>query len=383
MWSMATPAFNLLDRYMLSAALRPLASALTVTLLALLMERLLRLFRLVASGGGPFDLVASMAVNLIPHYLGLAVPAALFFAVHAVMARMDADSELDALRGTGVALSRACRAFFVLAVALAALTALVVGWLQPLGRYQYRALAHAVSQRVWDGVLPAGVLVQAGQGLLVSAERVEAGGARLERVFMRQTEEDGTQALTTARAGRMVMADDRVHMRIQLEDGEQLRLPRGGRTQVIGFTRMADMVTVRVVPEPFRARGAEERELTVPELAAALAGSRAADIPRHRLAAELHGRLARVASLPFLPILAVGLSLSAKRAPRGLGLVAGVLALFLYHHALLTGESLAEAGRADPAAALWGPFILFAALNLALYARLDRGPAPMLSWRRR
>lgn len=383
MWSMATPIFNLLDRYLLAAALRPLASALVVTLLALLMERLLRLLRLVTSGGGPFDLVGWMALNLVPHYLGLAIPAALFFAVHAVMARLQADSELDALRGAGVPLSRTCRAFFLLAAALAALTALVVGWLQPLGRYEYRALAHAVSQQVWDGTLPAGTLVQAGNGVLMSAERVVAGRRRIEGVLVRQTEEDGTRTVTTARSGRMEMAGDRVHMRILLEDGVQLRLSRSGRTQMAGFSALTDVVAVRVVPERFRPRGIEERELTLPELAHALAGRTGVDIPRHRLAAEFHARLVRVASLPLLPILAVALGISAKRSPRGLGLTAGVLALYLYHHALLTGEALAEAGRADPVTALWGPFALFALLALALYGTLDRGPAPVFGWRRR
>ena len=289
--------------------------------------------------------------------------------------------ELDALRGAGVPLSRTCRAFWLLAFGLAAVTAVVVGWLQPLGRYEYRALAHAVSQQVWDGLLPTGTLVRAGDGLLISAER--AGAGRLEGVFVRQTGADGTQSVTTARAGRMVMADDRVHMRILLEDGVQLRLPPGGRLQMLGFSALTDMVAVRVVPKPFRPRGAEERELTLPELGDALAGRVPTDIPRQRLAAEFHARLVRVASLPLLPVLAVGLGMTAKRARRGLGLVAGGLGLFLYHHALLTGESLAESGRADPVAALWGPFALFAALAVILYVMLDRGPAPLLGWRRR
>ncbi|MCR6632821.1 MAG: LptF/LptG family permease [Magnetospirillum sp.] len=380
---MSTPVLNRLDRYFLAAALRPLTSALAVILLALLMERLLRLFRLVAGGGGPLDLVGWMALNLVPHYLGLAIPAALFFAVHAVMGRMDADSELDAVRSAGVPLSRSCRAFLVLALGLMTLTMTVVGWLQPLGRYEYRALAHAVSQEVWDGTLPPRTLVRAGDGLLISAERVEGGGRRLERVLVRQTEAGGEQVVTTARSGRMVMAEDRVHMRIQLEDGEQLRLSGSGDTRVIGFTGLTDVVAVRVVPEPFRPRGAEERELTLPELADGLAGRLETGIPRQGLAAEFHARLVRVASLPFLPMLAVGLGIGAKRTPRGLAPVAGGLVLFLYHHALLTGESLAQTGRADPVAALWGLFVLFAALNLLLYLLLDRGPAPVLAWRRR
>ncbi len=383
MWSMSTPVFNLLDRYLLAAALRPLASALAVSLLILLMERLLRLVRLVASGGGSFDLVMWMALNLVPHYLGLAMPAALFFAVHVVMARLDADSELDAIRGAGVALSRACRAFFLLALMLAGLALAVVGWLQPWGRYEYRAMVHAISQRVWNGELPAGTLVQAADGLLISAEKVEAGGRRLEGVFIRQSSKDGAQTVTTARAGRLLLSADQTHMSIQLEDGEKLRLTRGGTTQVLAFTGLTDMVTVRVTPEPFRPRGAEVRELTLPELADMLAGRTPSDIPRPLLTAEFHARLVRAVSLPFVPMLAAGLGITAKRAPRGMGLVAGGLVLFLYHHALLTGESLAESGHAQPVPALWGAFTLFALFNLLLYLVLDRHPVPGLAWRRR
>lgn len=377
---MAAPVFNRLDRYLLVAAARPLLSVLTVLLLALLMERLLRLFRLVAIGSGPLDMVAWMALNLVPHYLGLAIPAALFFTIHTVVARLDADNELDALRGAGVSLTRACRAFLLLALGLGMVTLAVVGWAQPLGRYQYRALADAVKQEVWDGALPAGALVRVSDGVQISAERVEAGGRWLEQVFVRQSQDDGSIAIVTARSGRIVMAADRIHMRIQLQDGEQLRRGGDGAIQVARFTAMTDVVAVRVIPVPFRARGAEESELTLPELVSGMEGGA---IPRHRLAAELHARLVRAVSLLFLPMLAVGLGVTAKRAPRGLGLVVGGLLLFLYHHALLTGESLAESGRADPMAALWGPFVLFAAINLWLYLGLDRGPAPVLVWGRR
>lgn len=369
---MARPLFTTIDRYLLAACLPLLAGALGVALAALLMERLLRLFRLVAGGGGPIDLVAWMALNLVPHYLGLAIPVALFIAIHGVVARLDGDSELDAMKGAGIPLRRVGRPFFLLAGILAGVNLVIVGWLQPFGRYQYRALAHAVSQGVWDGTLPQGVPVKIDEDLLVSAARVEGNGALLSKVMVRQVLSDGAVLTTVARRGRLKLADDNIHMRVQLEEGIQLRHTAEGAGRSIGFTALTDVVAVRVVPVPFRARGAEERELTLPEL---LAGHD--QVPPHRLAAELHGRLARSAALPVLPMLAFGLAVASKRAPRGLGLAAGVAVLFAFHHAVLTGESLAEAGQMVPALAAWGPWGLFLLVSLAVYTRLDRRP---LAW---
>lgn len=366
---MVRPFFSTIDRYVLASCLPLLGGALAVALVALLMERLLRLFRLVTGGGGPIDLVAWMALNLVPHYLGLALPVALFIAVHGVATRLDGDSELDAIRGAGIPLRRAARSFFLLGLALATVSLLVVGWLQPIGRYQYRALAHAVSQGIWDGTLPEGVAVRIDDNLVVTAAQVEGDGTRLGKVVVRHALADGSVLTTVAQRGRLKLADDRIHMRVQLEDGVQMRHGPNGDSQPIAFTSLTDIVAVRVVPVPFRPRGAEERELTLPELLAGHPG-----VPPHRQAAELHGRLARTAGLPVLPMLAFGLAVAAKRTPRGLGLSVGVAVLFAFHHALLTGESLAEAGQMAPLPAAWGPWALFIIVNLAVYMRLDRRP---------
>lgn len=365
---MARPLFTTIDRYLLAACLPILAAALAVALVALLMERLLRLFRLVAGGGGPLDLVAWMALNLVPHYLGLALPVALFVAIHAVVNRLDGDNELDAMKGAGIPVKRAGRVFFLLAAVLAAVNLAVVGWLQPIGRYQYRALAHAVSQNVWDGTLPAGALVRVDEDVLVYAASAGAGGS-LAKVLIRQQLADGMVLLTAARGGRLKLAEDKVHMRIQLEDGVQLRHGPNGASHSIAFAGLTDIVAVRVVPTPFRPRGAEQRELTLPELF--LPNT---TLSAHRLAAEAQARLVRAAALPVLPMLALGLGVTAKRAPRGLGLAGGLVVLFAFHHALLTSESLAEAGRLPPSAT-WGPWLLFVAVSLAVYARLDRRPS--------
>ena len=84
-----------IDRYLLWRMLPRMGIALLITLLALLMERVLRLIDLVATQGAPLDLVVSMALNLVPHYLGLALPATFCIAILTALATLSRENEID------------------------------------------------------------------------------------------------------------------------------------------------------------------------------------------------------------------------------------------------------------------------------------------------
>ena len=90
-------AFDRLDRYALRLFIGPLVLVLATLMLAQLLERLLRLFDLAASAGAPLSSVVWMVANLVPHYLGLALPMAFTAAIFIAAARMSDDSELDVM----------------------------------------------------------------------------------------------------------------------------------------------------------------------------------------------------------------------------------------------------------------------------------------------
>mgnify|MGYP000073661208 CR=1 FL=1 len=61
------PRLTMIDAYLLRLMAMPMLAALAVTLSALLLERVLRLFELLTGKGAPLGLVVSMAVNLVAH----------------------------------------------------------------------------------------------------------------------------------------------------------------------------------------------------------------------------------------------------------------------------------------------------------------------------
>jgi lipopolysaccharide export system permease protein len=79
--------------------------------------------------------------------------------------------------------------------------------------------------------------------------------------------------------------------------------------------------------------------------------------------AEIHSRLVRIASVLFLPLLAMPLGIGSRRARRAVGLVVGMILLIFYHHILQFAESLADNGVLPAPVALWVPFFCFVALS--------------------
>ena len=126
-----------------------------------------------------------------------------------------------------------------------------------------------------------------------------------------------------------------------------------------------------------RARGGDERELTLGELWDGMRNGHPG-ITRSTMAAEFNARLARALSLPFLPLLAVPLALSAKRSGRAPGLVVAGVTLLAFHHGVQLAQSLAGAGRIS-ALMVWLPYALFVALCLWAFhgCRARPGQTPM------
>ena len=369
---------GLVGRYLLRLLARPLLATLLVVLPALLMERLLRLFDLLAGTGGPLSSVARLLVYLVPHYLGLALPAALFIGVYAVVARLSEDREMDALQSVGFSLGRLSRPFLLVGLLFAAGAVGLYGYVQPLGRYAYRAGFHALSHAGWNGAIVPGEFIRVGERAVVHVDRRDPADRGLLRgIFVRERRPDGTEALTTAATGRFAFDAGAGEFILELERGQQIVVAPDGGVSTLEFAGSDQARPVSVRFPGFRARGADERELTLDELWFARHGSDAPPpaMPVPRLAAELHGRLVRAASLALLPLLAVPMGLAAKRSRRSHGIVLAAAILVLYQQALQLLELLGDLGRLDARPALWAAFALFAAFCGAVFRRSSRNPA--------
>ena len=353
-----------LDRYILAKTMWPLVGCIAVALIALLLERMVRLLDLVVNKGGPFFLILKMLANLIPHYLGIAIPAAFFVGVLVAVMRMSGDSELDAIHAMGVGLRRMVRPLMALAILLAILSAAIIGYLQPYTRYAYQALVFTVTHTAWNTALERGTFFTGLGDMTIMVEGLSDNGRQLNGIFLYNRKPDGSATTTTAEGGRLFRERTGMDLILKLHKGLWIQTtPDGRKATVLTFDDFDLPLEQALGTSVFRERGQMERELTLTEL-----WQQRADPPpgltRARMDAEIHGRLVRIMSILFLPLLAMPLGIGSRRARRSVGLVVGLILLIFYHHLLQFAESLADNGVLPAPLALWVPFFCFAALSI-------------------
>lgn len=371
----AAPTFGLpmVDRYLLKLMGPPMAAALAVVLIALLLERILRLFNLLAASTARFGLIIDLVGNLVPHYLGLALPAAFFISVFLVIARLGDNNEVDALLASGMSISRISVPFVGVGAFLTLFSVLLFGFIQPYGRYGYNADLNEALNSGWDARVQPRTFIDPGRGFTITADKVDPTGRQLRGVFVRRVTAQDEEEVITAGRGALNPSPDGKKLTLVLENAQQFR-ERAGREPVVGgFERLTTAVEFSIDAPPFRARGGAERELTLLELRRQMRESPTEE-GRARAASEFYARMVRSLSLPLLPLLATPLGMAAKRGRRGPGIVIAAIVLLLYQHGIQLGQGFADTGRAPPAVAVWTPFLVFAALCIWLFVQSRRRP---------
>lgn len=372
---------TILDKYVLSQTMRRLMIALSIVLLTLILERVLRLFEFAAANNAAFGLVLQMAANLLPHYLGLALPAAFFISILLLMAQLGDTNELDVILGSGSSVRRMARTVIISGVILSILSVLLLGYLQPYSRYAYRAIRHAATHAVWNEAISAQTFFAPAKGLTILANEIDLDDRGLSGVFVHRISDDGQEMTITAANGQVVTNDDTGETRIVLEDVIQIIEQPGQAPYTLFLGELTFTPDFPFEPAPFRERGNDQRELTLGELwdrntQPQPDANPEDEIEQTKLIAEVNGRLVRSISVATMPFLAIPMGIAAKRRRRGPAIATAAILLLLYHYSLEVGEGLVGLGVTSPLIGLWIPFGLFTLFCVSMFWRMDQRLRP-------
>ena len=362
---------SILDAYLLRKLAMPALAVLGVTLVAFLLEQTLRLIDQLASNGARLGYLFGLITNLVPYQLGLALPASFFVALFIVIARLDEDSEIDAILAGGISFERIVAPLMVAGLALGVFSILLLGFMQPYSRYGYRAVMNAATEAGWTARLDPQVFIHAGPDFTISADGVDATGRGLQGVFIRRKGPDG-ETVVTAKDGMLGLRGDGKTTDLHLGGGLILSDVRAGGARLLRFGDFTDHEVLEG-GAALRPRGGDVEELTITEL---LTESRRADamIPKSLLLSEFYTRVFRSLAIPLLPLLALPLALAAKRGRRAPGMIVGAVILVAFHHGVTLCRGLAAAGGVDPLLAIGGLWLGIALFSVWLFMSSRRRP---------
>lgn len=373
---------TLIARYLAGQLMRPIVAIVIAALLALLAERTLRIVDLVIGWRGSLFVIVEMIGYLVPHYMGLALPAALFIAILLTIGRLARDGELDAIMASGAGFGALLRPLLLLAVLFAAVNLVIQSHLQPWSQYAYRAAVHALTDAGFQALLREGRFATLGRTTYM-VERIAPDRASFTGLFLASERGGGGVVAITAEEGRVVASSEPGPVALQLQDGVQQYVPAidretqraSGPATTLRFRNFTSDLSGNA-PGTLRPRGEDEREMTLPELLVTAEGRRERGIAPAEVAAELHVRLIRVLATVTLPLVALPLAIARRRARRSWGFLIGIVVLIAFNQILQLGKTLVDDGDAGPLLAMWLPFAAFLGLGVALcFDRSRRVPS--------
>ena len=229
----------LLDGYILKMLAAPAVAVLGVTLVAFLLEQTLRLIDQLSANGARLSYLVGLITNLVPYQLGLALPASFFVAMFIVIARLDEESEIDALLAGGVSFERIVAPLLFAGTVLGVVSLLLLGYLQPYSRFGYRAVLSAATEAGWTARLDPQVFLHAGPDFTISADDVDATGRTLKGVFIRRTNKSG-ETVVTANGGALGLRPDGKTTDLRLNGGLILTETAKGSSRLLRFGDFTD-----------------------------------------------------------------------------------------------------------------------------------------------
>lgn len=355
-----------LDRYLIRQIMGPLLMTLAVAALLLILERMLRLFDFVINEGGPVDIVFRMLANLTPHYMGLALPIGLFLGVLVAFRRLSMSSELDAITTSGTGLLRLMRPIMGLTIVLMIINILLTGWVQPISRYTYRGLVFDLRSGALGASIRVGEFAEFGDDVILRVEQSQKQGSELSGIFLEQKTRDG-KITVTAETGGFFATEDQQIIILRLVNGMLVDLNESqNKPRILTFDQQ-DLTIKLPTSDEFRARGGEERELTLWELAERAGDFSIQEEKRLAIKGQYHWRLMHSLTFLIIPFLAVPMGITNKRTGTSTGIVVGLTLMIVYNELMEVMENLV-AGGVSPWVSVWVLYLGFAIISGMFFA---------------
>ncbi len=364
---------TLLDRYVVRETLPPTGIGFLLFTFILVLDQISQLTKILVSRGADVSTVFRAFVYLLPSIFSVTIPMAFLLGVLLAFGRMASDSEIVALRASGVSPVRLLRPVTALASLACAITFYVVAIALPGANQAYRELIFnlvvskartGIAPRVFnDELLPSRDLV-----IYISDLRAESGEWR--DVFIHDGRRAQQPAVILAKSGRLEIDKNKRTIEISLQHGVAHVFDAMNSA---AYERLA--FESRSIPLPFEqlypaaplSKG--DREMRIYELRQRIADLRAkgkGPKDTNPWAVEIHKKFAIPAACFVFGFLGLGLSLGSRKEARSAAFGLSIAVIFVYYVFIRLGEQAGDTGLLHPFLAMWGANIALGAVAVVL-----------------
>jgi len=371
---------SIIWRYVLKEILSPTFLGLLVYVLVFLMNALFELAELAIKKEMSLSVVLRLLYYLLPRVLELTLPMALLLGILIGVGRLSAESELVALRASGVSYRRVLMPVLVLAGLCWGLSSFLMLYVEPHARHRQRRL---YSEQLYSADLrreiKARVFFEEVPGLLLYADEVYQKGDFLRHVFLHQKDQEGREVVTVARRAQIeydphsgvaeFLLEGGTNHTISPEEPESYQISHFDRQRFVHGPDESFKMRLSILSRPSPKNYAEQ---SLGELADSEAQAGKIDHAPTRV--RVVGAIAVVVqerfALPFacmaFALIGLPLGIANRRGGKASGFSLSIGIAILYWFLFSFGQNLVREGRLSPYVGMWVANLLLAGLGLLL-----------------
>ncbi len=371
-----------LERYVLRETLGPLALGFLVYTFMLLVRFLFLSAEMIIERGVSFGSVMHMLGASLPNIVVLTLPMALLFGLLTAVGRLASDSELVAMRASGISLVKLYRPVLLISGLLTLANMAVSLWALPWGNSELQRIRVEILTKTAARQVEPRIFYEQWGNKVLYVFGVDRETNEWQGVFLSDVLPSSQSELTIAEKGRVRVDETGERVILELENAEKhvVDLNAPLKYQRHSYENV-DLVLDDAFVSKTRAKVSSSRslrELGLPELRKRLADPGLPPEQRNLALVELHKKF----SIPFacfvFGLFALPLGVTNRRGGKSSGFALSMGVILVYYVLINNGEEAARYGRLEPWIAMWLPNVLLAVFGMYLLWRTnrDRGILP-------
>lgn len=304
------------------------------------------------------QIIGFIAISMLP----LLFPMALLFSVLLTYGRLSQDSEIVAMKASGLHMGMLTTPALVLGVVVGIISAQMSFNIAPWGNRQFEVLYSRIANTKAAAVIKEGTFSEGFFDMVVYANKVDSDKGLLEHVFI-YDEKSGQNPLTIIAKGGQIISDTSspgINMLLRLSDGEIHRQAEhhtkiSFKTYDVKFSEEVSLTEKEKSPQ----------SLTLQEVQNRLKEENLNPEDRVTMLSEFHKRIALSVLCIIFAAIGVGLgTVTNKRSAKAGGMILCIAVIIIYWILYISAEGAARGGKVPVALTLWAPNILFAAFGI-------------------
>lgn len=365
---------RIFTRYILKEVLSHGLIGVAVFTFVIFMRDVSKILELVVRNSAPVPSVAQLFFLTLPTAFTVTIPMGVLVGILIGLSRMASDSEVTAMRASGVSVRTFLKIISIFGVAAWLLALFNTTVLAPKSAAALANLEKSMASSQLSFEVQPRVFYEDFKNLVLYVEDVTtaSGAAVWKNVFLADIGTPGAPKITIAKEA-IVSSGGQNSIRLHLINGEthegNARAP--DEYTISTFSETDTVLTLPPVPRPAQ-EAVPVAQQSTPDL---LAQSRTAAKDQARLYwIEFNRRLALPTACVVLVLIGIPLGLSARKGGKGAGFVLTIVLVFLYYFLYGAGLSLARGGKTPPLLGVWMANIIFAIVGFLLLWRTDKIP---------